>query len=144
MSDNVTGRRLARRCRPAGAQILDRGFDAGTLPGLRQAVLAVAKAAGLSAERASDVVLAVHELAANAVRHGAGAGRALLRVVGGELYCQVSDTGPHSAAQPAPWPFTPGHGLWLVQRIADRISVRSRPEGSEITAVFRLPHPAVG
>ncbi len=31
--------------------------------------------AGLSEDRASDVVLAVHELAANAIAHGAGHGR---------------------------------------------------------------------
>lgn len=140
MPDNLPGRRRPGRRRP-GAQPLDRDFDAGTLSSLRQAVLATATAAGLPADRAGEVMLAVHELAANAVRHGAGAGRALLRVVGGELRCQVSDAGRGSAASTQPWPFTPGHGLWLVRRIADRLSVRSRPEGSEVTAVFRLPRP---
>jgi anti-sigma regulatory factor (Ser/Thr protein kinase) len=142
--EDRTGRRRPGRRSPAGAQTLDRGFDAGTLSGLRQAVLAVAKAAGLSAERAADVVLTVHELAANAVHHGAGAGRALLRIAGGELHCQVSDSGPGRADKAPPWPLTPGHGLWIVQRTADRVKVRSRPEGSEITAVFLLPGPLGG
>jgi two-component sensor histidine kinase len=51
---------------------LDQEFDPGTLHALRAKVLAQACRAGLSEGRAADVVLAVHELAANAIRHGAG------------------------------------------------------------------------
>jgi anti-sigma regulatory factor (Ser/Thr protein kinase) len=82
------------------------------------------------------VVLAVHELAANAVRHGGGAGRVQLRTADGALHCVVSDAGPatidgHARAGTAvavqPWLFKPGHGLWLV-RTWPMIS-RSRPAG---------------
>jgi anti-sigma regulatory factor (Ser/Thr protein kinase) len=66
------------------------------LPDLRNAVLAGAVAAGLPDDRAAEVTLAVHKLAANAVRHGGGAGRARMRVVAGQLQCQVSDAGPGS------------------------------------------------
>jgi two-component sensor histidine kinase len=38
-----------------------------------------------------DVVLAVHELAANAIRHGAGAGRLRVWKLVRELCCQVDD-----------------------------------------------------
>jgi two-component sensor histidine kinase len=51
---------------------LDQEFDPGTLHTLRAKVLVQACRAGLSESRATDVVLAVHELAANAIRHGAG------------------------------------------------------------------------
>jgi anti-sigma regulatory factor (Ser/Thr protein kinase) len=85
---------------------LYRAFDADTLSGLRKAVLAEAAAAGMPRDRATDVMLAVHELAANAVRHGAGTGRLAMRVRDGRLYCQVSDPGPASgngqAAPPEP------------------------------------------
>src|ERR1700757_560502 len=77
-----------------GDMALDRAFDAETLPDLRKAVLAQAAAAGMAADRAVDVMLAVHELAANAVRHGAGAGRLAMRVRDGRLECEVSDAGP--------------------------------------------------
>lgn len=132
--------------RPAGA--LDLAFDADTLADLRRAVLAVAVAAGLPGERADEVMLAVHELAANAVRHGGGAGRAWLDVTAGYLSCQVSDTGPGSPGDRArsdgagpglPWPFRPGHGLWLVRNVADHLSVQTDPHGSEVTVAFRLP-----
>lgn len=66
-------------------------FDAGMLPSLRRAVLAEAAAAGMPGDRAADVVLVVHELVANAVRHGLGAGRLTMCVLDGGLYCQVSE-----------------------------------------------------
>jgi hypothetical protein len=75
---------------------LDQGFDATTLPDLRNAVLAGAVAAALPDDRAAEVTLAVHKLAANAVRQGGGAGRARMRVVAGQLQCQVSYAGPGS------------------------------------------------
>jgi anti-sigma regulatory factor (Ser/Thr protein kinase) len=126
---------------------LDQTFDADTLADLRKAVLAVTAAAGMPDHRAAEVVLAVHELAANAVRHGSGAGWARLRVAGGELHCQVSDAGPGSpdghahtagAGQAPSWPVRRGHGLWLVQKAADQVTITSGPGGSEVTAVFAL------
>jgi anti-sigma regulatory factor (Ser/Thr protein kinase) len=129
---------------------LDRAFDADTLPGLRRAVLAEAAAAGLPGDRAADVMLAVHELAANVVRHGAGAGRLAMRVQDGCLLCQVSDLGPArvagraslaAAAASRPWPVRHGHGLWIVQAAADQVSMTSGAAGSRVTAVFVLPGP---
>ena len=134
---------------------LDQQFDETTLHILREAVLAHAVAAGMADGRAADVMIAVHELAANAVRHGGGAGRVQMRVTGGDLIFQVSDPGTASrnghspggtvrgqhrgtAAAAEPWPFQPGHGLWLVRRLANRISVASGPTGSQVTAVFAM------
>ncbi len=135
---------------------LDQRFDEGTLHIVRETVLAHAAAAGMADERALDVMLAVHELAANAVRHGGGRGWVWMRVTGGELVCRVSDPGPASRnghapdrqpdrQQPAdttvpaqPWPYQPGHGLWLVRQAADRMSVICGPAGSQVTAVFAL------
>jgi anti-sigma regulatory factor (Ser/Thr protein kinase) len=127
---------------------LNRAFDASTLPSLRRAVLAEAAAAGLAGNQAADVMLAVHELAANAVRHGAGTGRLEMRVRDGELHCQVSDVGPAGvdgrgpgtgmAAAP-PWPVQRGHGLWLVRAAAAKVSVAMGSAGSLVTVVFALP-----
>jgi anti-sigma regulatory factor (Ser/Thr protein kinase) len=52
--------------------------------------------AGMTENRAQDVMLAAHELAANAVRHGAGAGRLQMRTGDGMLRVQVHDAGPAS------------------------------------------------
>jgi anti-sigma regulatory factor (Ser/Thr protein kinase) len=135
---------------------LDQQFGQGTLHIVRETVLAHAAAAGMPDERALDVMLAVHELAANAVRHGGGRGRIQMRVTGGELVCLVSDPGPAASNGQAPgrkpggqhpggttvpaqpWPYQPGHGLWLVRQAADHISVTCGPAGSQVTAVFAL------
>ncbi len=129
---------------------LDQWFDEGTLPALRKAVQAEAFAVGMPRYRTGDVVLAVHELAANAVRHGGGVGRAQLWVAEGALHCMVSDAGRGSGdgharagtvAAVRPWLFKPGHGLWLVRGVADQLTAGPGPGGSQVTAVFALPCP---
>lgn len=117
--------------------MLDRQFDADNLHSLRAAVLAYATRISLPQDQAIDVLLAMHELAANAVRHGAGSGRLRMRATAGTLHCQVSDAGP--ARETGPWPFRRGHGLWLVRKVAARLTVISGPGGSVVTAVFDLP-----
>jgi anti-sigma regulatory factor (Ser/Thr protein kinase) len=137
----------------AAGLTLEQAFDSGTLYALRAAVQAHATEAGLPESRTDDLVIAVHELAANAVRHGAGAGRLRMWERDGALHCQVEDSGspasggdagPAQSAQSARpggnvadrWPFLPGHGLWLVRLVADQISVFSGPDGTCATVVF--------
>lgn len=134
--------------------MLEREFDADALAGLRQAVLVYATGCSMPQDRAIDVMLAVHELAANAVRHGAGHGRLRIRVTAGTLYCEVSDAGPggrdgrapdgtsghaRGGADEVPWPVEQGHGLWLVRQMADHLRVSSGPDRLLVTAVFTLP-----
>ncbi len=136
---------------------LDEEFDRGTLHTLRAKVLAQACRAGLSESRATDVVLAVHELAANAIRHGAGAGRLRVWKLVREMCCQVDDGDP-PRQDPARHPGgsatnadafsqtavrtlagVPGHGLWLVRQVADRMSALSGPGGTCVRVAFDLP-----
>ena len=121
------------------AVLLDQTFDVDSLYALRSATAAHAARAGLSGRRLYDVVGTVHELAANAVRHGAGHGRLLLWASEGTLHCQVSDdgaTGP--AGDHTGWPVEHGHGLWLVRHFTPDISVRTGPDGTTVTASFPL------
>ena len=126
--------------------MLDREFGTGALAGLREAVLGYATACGMPEDRAIDVMLAVHELAANAVRHGPGHGRVRIHVTASTLRCEVSDPGPAcrngqapGAPAAAPWPVEQGHGLWLVRKAANRLRLTSGPHGALITAEFALP-----
>jgi anti-sigma regulatory factor (Ser/Thr protein kinase) len=133
--------------------ILNQGFDVGSLYALRAAVAAHATQAGVPERRAGDIVLAIHELAVNAIRHGAGRGQLLIREHGGALHCQVTDDGPPQAARSgtgpetqttspddAPWPSQHGHGLWVVRQVADQVSLQSGPGGTIATASFTLPN----
>jgi anti-sigma regulatory factor (Ser/Thr protein kinase) len=133
--------------------ILDQDFDAGSLYPLREAVAAHTTQAGMPEPRAGDIVLAVHELAVNAIRHGAGHGRLLIRTHDGALHCQVTDDGPAQAAtagarpQPqatspgdASWPSQHRSGLWFVRQVADHLSLQTGPHGTIAVASFTLPH----
>jgi anti-sigma regulatory factor (Ser/Thr protein kinase) len=120
---------------------LEQSFDRESLYALRAAVSAHAAAAGLSRLRVYDVVAAAHELAANAVRHGAGHGRLRLWVEGQCLRCEVSDGGPAgdnpgNADPDSKWNTSHGHGLWLVDRIADQVSLDHGPGGTTATITF--------
>jgi anti-sigma regulatory factor (Ser/Thr protein kinase) len=141
---------------PAAGGLLDHRFDAQRLSRLRAAVLAHAVEAGMPEDRARDVTLAANELAANAIRHGAGTGRLQMQAGDGMLRVQVHDAGPASRngqagnaglnAQDTPgggaddgWLLQPGHGLWVVRRVADQMSVWRGPDGTVVTAAFALP-----
>jgi anti-sigma regulatory factor (Ser/Thr protein kinase) len=134
----------------AGSLLLEQEFAGASLYGLRQAVQAHAAAAGMSEARARDVVLAVQELASNAVRHGAGRGRLQIWSQDGAVCCQVRDAGREprdgrpgagdeaGAGAAAGWPYAHGHGMWLVRLLADQMSVVSGPGGTCAEVRFAL------
>jgi serine/threonine-protein kinase RsbW len=133
---------------PGWPPVLDQAFDGDSLPGLRAALGACTRRVGFSAAFTQDVVIAVHELVANAVRHGAGYGRLQVWLDREVLRCEVSDdgapptpgTGPGTPVRP--WDVVPGHGLWLVRRLAAHASVRTGADGTIATAIFGLrPRP---
>ena len=125
--------------------LLDLAFDSGALYILRAEVLALAGQAGLPDDRAGDVALAVHELAANVVCHGGGKGRLRVWQLAGALHCQVDDGDLIASADPAamldldPFPELPGHGLWVVRRVANQMQALSGPRGTRVTLIFELP-----
>jgi anti-sigma regulatory factor (Ser/Thr protein kinase)/anti-anti-sigma regulatory factor len=123
--------------------ILDQAFDAGSLYALRAAVAAHATEAGLAPGRADDLVIAVHELAANAVRHGAGHGRLRIWRSEAALRCEITDDGlPEAPKQAAePWRAEPGHGLSLVRQVADQTTVQTGRDGTSATISFALAEP---
>ncbi len=116
--------------------ILDQPLDGDSLYQLRASVAAHAVLAGLPQRRADDLVIAVHELAANVVRHGSGRGRLRIWRHGEILHCQVTDDG--TEADPSCWRVEPGHGLWLVRQLADSLSLRPGQTGPAVTISFAL------
>jgi len=150
----------AQRTGPLPAAVLEQAFDRSSLDVLRAAVAAHAVLAGVAHDRADDLVLVAHELAANAVLHGAGHGQLRAWRHGQALYCEVTDDGPPTAGAPAPppaaaspgagpvpperawWPAEHGHGLWVVSQLTDQASLRRSPGGT--TAAVRLPLPPAG
>jgi anti-sigma regulatory factor (Ser/Thr protein kinase) len=123
--------------------LLDLMFGAVALRVLRAEVLVLARQAGLPDERAREVVLAVHELAANVICHGGGKGRLRVWQSAGALHCQVDDGDLIVSADPPaslhPFPELLGHGLWIARRAANQMRALSGPYGARVTLVFKLP-----
>ncbi|TVZ03915.1 ATP-binding protein [Trebonia kvetii] len=153
----MPGEKERRVPRPGGAAPpasppLAQDFNAGSLYALRSAVAAHAAAAGLSRAQVYDITAAAHELAANAVLHGAGHGTLRLWAQDEYLWCAVADdgatgngagpAGPGDAraheADGSPWPVVHGHGLWMVGEIADDVRVDRGHAGTVITARFAI------
>jgi anti-sigma regulatory factor (Ser/Thr protein kinase) len=111
-------------------------FHAGTLAAVRSLVGERAVAAGIGGQRLDDVVLAAHELAANAVRHAGG--RGVLRVweENGSLICEVRDDGRIEqplAGRERPQPGQlGGYGLWIVNQLCELVQLRTFRTGNVV------------
>ena len=110
-------------------------FDATTLRHVRAALSGWAPTVVTSA-RAADLVLAVHEVAANSIRHGGGSGRLRYWRAGAAAVVEVRDDGrfdaPLVGRQLPPLDDEMGRGLWLAQQLCDLVQLRSSPEGSTV------------
>jgi anti-sigma regulatory factor (Ser/Thr protein kinase) len=141
----VSGEAGRRAAPSAGTTVLEQAFDGNSLYALRSAVAAHAADAGLPRQRVFDVVTAAHELAANAVRHGAGHGRLRLWADGQALHCQVSDDGPPgpdpARSDDAAWRREHAHGLWIIGEVADQVSLDRSSAGTTVTATFSIRSP---
>jgi anti-sigma regulatory factor (Ser/Thr protein kinase) len=117
-------------------------YDGGNLPAVRHAVREHAERGGLDGTRIGHLVLAVHEAAANSVRHGGGHG--LLRIWhdGKALVCEVRDRGHImdpliGRVRPVP-KAGGGRGLWIINQVCDLVQVRSSRAGTVIRMHQRL------
>jgi anti-sigma regulatory factor (Ser/Thr protein kinase) len=104
--------------------------------GLREARVFVserASRAGLPAERISDLVLAVSELASNSVLHGGGGGTVRVWREPSSFICEVRDSGrleePLIGRERPDTQLSSGRGLWLVNQLCDLVQLRSLPGG---------------
>ena len=127
---------------PSGAPaVLVFGLDG--LPEVRAVVRREAARSGLDRRRATDLVLAVDEVAANSIRHGGGGGRLRVWEDGRAVICDVRDAGtvrdamvgrerPRLLAQR-------GRGLWLANQLCDLVQLRSSPAGTTVRLAMRRP-----
>jgi anti-sigma regulatory factor (Ser/Thr protein kinase) len=119
-----------------GGALLQMRFTGADLARLRLRVRDAALAAGLDESRCEELVLAVYELACNAIVHGGGAGRLLLSQVDGSVRCQITDNGPGFAGTPAD-DTAPGGGLWLARQLTDEIEIGRGDGGTVVTLLVR-------
>ena len=114
------------------------GFDTWQLVEVRDTVARAAHAAGCDRDRVADLVLAVNEVATNAVEHGSGDAHLALWTGPGsrELLCEVHDGGRLLDPLPglrAPHPSDPrGRGLWIARQLCDLLHVWGDHAGTHV------------
>jgi anti-sigma regulatory factor (Ser/Thr protein kinase) len=113
------------------------------LASLRHAVAADARRAGVSAGKVPELLIAVHELAINALSHGGGSATLATWADGPYFVCEIADRGPGlTLAYPGyapPAPDSPrGRGFWLARQFCDVVQVRTTPEGTRVRVQTRI------
>jgi anti-sigma regulatory factor (Ser/Thr protein kinase) len=126
--------------KPAGAPE-HLAFEGETLDQVRALVARNAERAGLERRRASDLVLAVNELAANSVRHGGGNGVLRIWREDGSVVCEVKDRGAAvdpmvGRRQPTP-DQDGGWGVWIAHQACDLVQFRSGRGGTVVRVHMR-------
>lgn len=115
-------------------------FRADDLRHLRHKVAGWAARAGLRGQRAADFVIAVHEIATNALRHGSPLARLALQITGTAAQAEVRDSGhwpPEPLAATAPGGL--GKGLLVARRVCDQVTIHRSATGSTVTLQMSLP-----
>lgn len=117
-------------------------FSANHLREVRRVTAQWAARAGLPAHRADDFVIAVNEIATNAVRYGSPVARLELRAVGGRTV--EAEVGDEGCWQPGPG--TPagdqrsgGMGLPVTRRVCDAVEIQTGTGGTTVILRMSLP-----
>jgi anti-sigma regulatory factor (Ser/Thr protein kinase) len=109
-------------------------FARGSLPHVRELVREHAERAGFDPDSTRHLVLAVHEIAANSVRHGGGQGVFRIWHDGRSLVCEVRDRGhlrdPMVGRVRPQANATGGRGVWMANQLCDLVQVRSTAAGT--------------
>lgn len=111
-------------------------FGPRDLSDVRRLVAACLRAGSIPVRRAHEVVLAVHEVAANSICHGGGDGVLRLWHEDERVVIEIQDAGtvgdPLVGRRP-PSPTAPGgRGVWLAHQLCDLVQLRSGPGGTTV------------
>jgi anti-sigma regulatory factor (Ser/Thr protein kinase) len=98
---------------------------------LRQVVADHLVRAGMSAARQADFMLAISEIATNALEHGVPPANLRLWITSTSVICQITDTGrciaPLAGLLPPPTTQRRGRGLWMAHQLCDQFYLWPHP-----------------
>ncbi|SDJ84325.1 ATP-binding protein [Nonomuraea jiangxiensis] len=120
---------------PPGVPVKQLSFRLPGLPLVRQFAEDEARAAGIPEESIGDFVIAVNEVATNAVTHGADDASIRAWTIDGDLVVEIHD---HGTWKPGPMPgAVGGMGLWVARLLSSDLTLRVGRGGS--TVIMRFP-----
>ncbi len=118
-------------------------FRVADLPAVRDHAAARARRRGMTEDCVGNVLLAVNEVATNAVTHGSGRARMRLWDHHESLVVEIHDTG-HWVPRTTPGIVPPrvhatsGMGLWVSRMLSDDIRFDTGPRGTTVTMSFQV------
>jgi anti-sigma regulatory factor (Ser/Thr protein kinase) len=100
-----------------------------------------APAMGLPAARLDDFILAINEVATNAIRHGGGSADVRLWATERRVICEVNDSGTIAdqflgVLRPDP-SGERGHGLWIARQLCDLLEIHAGSPGTTVRMHMR-------
>jgi anti-sigma regulatory factor (Ser/Thr protein kinase) len=111
-------------------------YNSWQLHEVRRMIARLAPTLGFDPVRAEDLVLAVNEVATNAVEHGSPQAEIQLWAMTGGLVCEVHDTGDLGEPLPglvAPHPAEArGRGVWIARQLCDLLHVWRDAAGTHV------------
>ena len=112
--------------------------DLSVLAELRRSLSRWLKKIDVGDEASTDIVLATHEAAANAIEHSEqpfGPGQVNAWLIDGVLTVEIRDSGTWAAVRPAD--DDRGRGLSLIENLVDEVRINKNPRGTTIRLVYR-------
>jgi anti-sigma regulatory factor (Ser/Thr protein kinase) len=96
---------------------------------------------GVPATRLDEFILAINEIATNAIRHGGGSANVRLWATERRVICEVSDSGTISEVflgflRPDPHGER-GHGLWIARQMCDLLEIHAGQPGTTVRMHIR-------
>ncbi|GAA1832460.1 sensor histidine kinase [Pseudonocardia ailaonensis] len=111
-------------------------YNSWQLHEVRRLVARLVPGLGFDPVRTEDLVLAVNEIATNAVEHGAPQAEIQLWETSRGLVCEIHDTGTLGEPLPgltAPHPAEPrGRGVWIARQLCDLLHVWRDASGTHV------------
>ncbi|MEV0388182.1 ATP-binding protein [Nonomuraea sp. NPDC050643] len=104
---------------------------------IRRLVRAHARQGGLRGERLDDLVFAVNEAVTNVLDHGAGSGLVIARTSAHATTVDIVDpagrlSAHHLTEAQGTSPGSGRFGLWVIQRLCDRVELEQSDQGSRL------------
>jgi anti-sigma regulatory factor (Ser/Thr protein kinase) len=132
--------------RPPPAEGADKEltFSLADLPDVREFAALQARGRGMAEDAVGDLVVAVNEVATNAVTHGAAKARLRMWEDDDHLIVDVHDEGSRWRPDGPPGRVPPdenatsGMGLWVARMLSADISVETGPRGTTVRMRFAV------
>lgn len=146
----VTEHSMARpRQRPPNdsAGLMDEmKFTAEQLPGVRRFATAYARRLRVDDEVIGDLVIAINEIATNAVRHGSASAELRIWTEDGRVVAEIYDSGRWTptadpGADPPSVGAEGGMGIWVARQICSAVRIKTGVAGTVVRLELPSPTP---